>query len=1166
VPDSGREVVVVATVAEPYAQVLEDLEQIRKIQQLSYDDREVTRATLRTPTARAYLDGIFVSKPEETLSEYLFKPILGALGVHLHPQITTSEGWVDYLITNGFGNPVAIELKSLHARHDDRIRRVELQGKIEALRREFEDTKKNQVINYLKDYDYVIVTNLDQVYYFNREAMIGFSPYCVEDITRFLEDLRRTKSPWDLARQREDTVPRNQLDKTFFEDLKKWYSRFENIEWDLSGSGLRELKILLLNKFIFSQTLEDFGLVPFRFLRDAYEAARAKWEVKGPGRVLSEFFDGMDEWFYAYYDTEMFRTPILSHLLPTRKNHAAFIEAIESVLGFGLWDNALGKGLTHYNYRYIDEDIFGKSYETFLAEHRKEQGIYYTPQAITAHMAEGLVSELFEPVLKSLLSAIETSDFAEAMEKAKTFVSISILDPACGSGSFLVKALRRVYAAYKALEEQTRWAEQGQLWEPEDFAKRRVEVQKIRELIGLSPGEQGKRRMICLIIVRHIHGVDLDSRALDVAKVNLWKEAVKLAPDAFRYRSLTGDAGHILPNLELNFIHANTLVSPPDSAVVEAITVHRASDVAKLVALRQAYLRDPFKADTLNELIELRSDLKTWFTQACTPALPSTEPFLSPIDLFYLYFDENGVPVTRPVCDGIIGNPPWENIKPISKEFAAYHPEIFGNISKFSLAGPAFETMFEKKIKEPEVAALWKDYVGGVVRLSEYVTARYHLYGDGDLSLQKLFLERSLELSKQAVVLLLPSNFHTDAGTLPLRQEIMTNWRVKELLSFENRGKVWFGHVHPQYKFDIVHLIKGGPTESFRARFYIHDVSEVTEAFDYSVADIEYFSPYAKGISEFRNEADREMARRVKDAHPLLKEESHWFLSELHMSRDHALFGGKPTDIPLYEGKMIHQYDPFFREPAIWVPEAAGKSRLLQKEESRMRSFLAYHGKTSGLSKKDLKVFVDAHCADALERFRNGALEFDCEEYRLVYRSVGRSTDGRTLFSTLVPKSVFIGHSLNFPKPFAYRFGETTGIEQFRTITDLDMLVLMALFNTFVLDYYIRLRVSANITVFFIEELPIPTLAAEDKQQIADFAWRLLNTGESNAFDEFAARAGLRTTHASDAEKKETRARLEHFVASRIYGLDKSDMKCILSTFTFGTPDKGLMEAILSLF
>uniref|UniRef100_UPI002612E6B1 N-6 DNA methylase n=1 Tax=Thermococcus sp. TaxID=35749 RepID=UPI002612E6B1 len=137
-------------------------------------------------------------------------------------------------------------------------------------------------------------------------------------------------------------------------------------------------------------------------------------------------------------------------------NITSFMKRIKLILGVEGWRGAFQRGLLYYNFRKIDEDVFGKAYEMFLAERRKQMGIYYTPSEITRYMAKRLVKELFGPPKGELLEVLNSKEIDEkrAWELARKLASIAIVDPACGSGSFLIKVLREVYAVYDEIEEK----------------------------------------------------------------------------------------------------------------------------------------------------------------------------------------------------------------------------------------------------------------------------------------------------------------------------------------------------------------------------------------------------------------------------------------------------------------------------------------------------------------------------------------------------------------------------------------------------------------------------------------------------------------------------------------------------------------------------------------
>jgi len=531
---------------------------------------------------------------------------------------------------------------------------------------------------------------------------------------------------------------------------------------------------------------------------------------------------------------------------------------------------------------------------------------------------------------------------------------------------------------------------------------------------------------------------------------------------------------------------------------------------------------------------------------------------------------------------GVIGNPPWETVEPSEKEFASLHEELFRDvfpkgITKFSVSGKEFKRKFYMKLeKSPEVRELWDKYHSRIKMLSEFVRKRYRLSTEGKVTLQKVFLERAMELSKNAVNLLVPSNFHTDEGAMLLRKEIFEKYCLKELISFENRGNGWFKDVDSRFKFDIVFFTKEKCEKPFRAAFYVtrKDYEEWVEknggtfedfikaiTFEYPVELISKMSPGVLGVVEFRSANDVALVSRIRDNHQLWLEVYGRSLiqADFNMTTDNKLFNTSRKGLILYEGKMIHQYEPFFAEPRYWVEEDKGRERLLSKELSRVKKFLKAEGERLGLSGKELRYFINENFRLAKKNFEKGIFKLDYEEYRLAYRAIARSTDERTLISTILPKRVFMGHSLNYFKPFRYAIKDGKIVQE--RIPYEETLYLMALLNSFILDYYIRQRVSANLTMFFLYELPIPEAKPEIKAKIVELAFKLLY--RRGTYDGMAKALGINVEEITDEEeRRETRAELEAVITRDVFGLTKGEMEYVLSTFVYGKPDRKLMGMI----
>jgi len=148
-----------------------------------------------------------------------------------------------------------------------------------------------------------------------------------------------------------------------------------------------------------------------------------------------------------------------------------------------------------YNFADIDADILGQVYEQYLGKilqqtrsgkanlkegqaHRKEQGIYYTPTYIVDYIVKNTVEEL----LKNKKTKAE---------------NIKILDPACGSGSFLIKAFDYLY---------------------ENLSKTDKSEQRKFDL-------QGIHSIKTEILKNNLFGVDLDNKAVEITKLNLLLKA-----------------------------------------------------------------------------------------------------------------------------------------------------------------------------------------------------------------------------------------------------------------------------------------------------------------------------------------------------------------------------------------------------------------------------------------------------------------------------------------------------------------------------------------------------------------------------------------------------------------------------------------------------------------
>ncbi len=121
-----------------------------------------------------------------------------------------------------------------------------------------------------------------------------------------------------------------------------------------------------------------------------------------------------------------------------------------------------------------------------------------------------------------------------------------------------------------------------------------------------------------------------------------------------------------------------------------------------------------------------------------------------------------------------------------------------------------------------------------------------------------------------------------------------------------------------------------------------------------------------------------------------------------------------------------------------------------------------------------------------------------------------------------------------------------TGIKEYDVL-----LYVVAILNSFVIDYSLRLRVAANLTMFYIYQLPVPRLTAKDPAfaPIVQRAARLICT--TPEFDDLAREVGLgshKNGAADPVERARLRAELDG-LAAHLYNLTEEEFAHILNAF-----------------
>jgi hypothetical protein len=490
---------------------------------------------------------------------------------------------------------------------------------------------------------------------------------------------------------------------------------------------------------------------------------------------------------------------------------------------------------------------------------------------------------------------------------------------------------------------------------------------------------------------------------------------------------------------------------------------------------------------------------------------------------FHWGYEFDLVVVDRKGFDAIITNPPWEIFKPNDKEF-------FG-VGKNDEPPKEFEARRSKLLRVPATREAWLAYLSSYPHVSAFFRSAPQYKNQisivegkragSDINLYKLFLEQCHNLLREGgrCGIIIPSGVYTDLGAKQLREMLFGATQVDTLFGLSNE-KFIFEAVHHAFKFCILSFTKGGKSSEFRAAFrinpreaiaadrledFLHTPSEHVQV---SVDFIRRFAPDSLSVMEFKSSLDVRIAEKMA-GFPMLGEEvkGAWCLAlgnEFHMTNDSHLFKTEPGKgrLPLYEGKMIWQFDHKFSEPRYWVAEKEGREAILGRTPDT--------GQDAGY-----------------------------EYFRMGHRSVASSTNERTMIAAVLPPRVFFGHSINAT----------------RVPKDAEsLLYLTSALNSLVCDYSLRSSVSQNLTMFFVYQLRVPRLTKKDEafRPIVERAARLICTApefDDLAKEVFGERTSSRTIGATEAvERAKLRAELDGLVA-HLYGLTEDEFAHILTAF-----------------
>ena len=865
----------------------------------------------------------------------------------------------------------------------------------------------------------------------------------------------------------------------------------------------------------------------------------------------------------------LFADDRLPHLETARLRNKAFMEALYRLSW--LSDKT---GMVPVNWRAMETEELGSVYESLLelqpqlgddgktlifaseaaeqkGNQRKTTGSYYTP--------DSLVQALLDTALDPVLDKTEPDKL----------LKLTVIDPACGSGHFLLAAARRI---------ATR------------LARHRAEG---------TPALSDFRHALRDVARSCLHGVDRNPMAVELTKVALWIETVDPGlplgffdaqircgdallgvfdlkvledgiPDA-AYKPLTGDdkdtakyykkanqdatkgqggfdfgTGQVtMPEMKpmaLDFSGFRDL--PEDTVEQIGVKAKRFKELRK----GQTFIRAKAAAD-LYVAAFLLPKVGGAPVGASARTVPTTEELWMALNQGKMRQAMVEAPKTARRArafhwplefpdimesggfDVVLGNPPWDAMSPDYKEFfSVYDP----NIRQMSPAEQ--QEAYARLLGSPVILARWEQHCADLYAAVHFIksSGRYRLFaegnlGKGDFNVYRMFVETALAATKKGRVAaqFVPEGLYNGANATAIRRELFTAFRLEHLAGFENTKGIWFPSVHTAMKFSLYVAWKDGKTEKFNAAFRVNSTQKLAEfvaggGLRIPVSVVEEFSPDSLAVMEFSSQQEIDVCSKMYKILPkfgskIENQPYRRYMREIDMGTDRDLFESEPGGFPLFEGRMVDFFD--YRAKAY----VSGRGRAAEWVDLPFGSEAKKIRPQWYISKDRLPEKLTEQVG----------------LYRIGYCNVTSPTNSRSFIACLIPPNTVCGHSV-----------PTISSSNKSVATTL---LWLAVLNSFSIDFLVRKKVALNMVHTITDSLPLPRNWTEKAcyKDILHLTYRLVGVGsEMSGLAKHLAQEGIDVSKSPPCEeimeRDVLRAKLDVIVAREILSLNRDELTEII--------------------
>ena len=675
-----------------------------------------------------------------------------------------------------------------------------------------------------------------------------------------------------------------------------------------------------------------------------------------------------------------------------------------------------------------------------------------------------------------------------------------------------------------------------------------------------------------LIARRCIYGVDLNTLAVELARLSIWIHPglplTLLDHSLVRGNALVGigaieeirnrfersadslfpvDADNLLGQAKQPLTRLAKLA---DASLKDVDAARRAMEEARLAMGPTRALCDIIIAEALEPKIQFQPENwdkekhqihKSEAARHAAAALAGLQPLHFPVAFPEVFLRQ------RRGFDVILGNPPWQEATIEERAFWARHFPGLRSLPPRELE----RELARLQRQRPDLAKIYAAEVEEMGRLrATLTTGVYPGMGTGDPDLYKAFCWRFWNLAagdSGRIGVVLPRSAMSAKGSEDFRKSVFSAAAEVDLTMLLNRGGWVFDEAEHRYTIALAMIAHGkskGETIGLRGPFAMpaaFDAGHNSPSARFAPADVLSWNDSAS-LPLLPTEQSVEVFAQLRTAPRLdLNDGKSWRArpdTELHATAQKPL-------MELDSEKCPKGFWPVFKGESfdIWTPDTGKYYAFADPDE--VIPWLHAKRLRSGKSRRDSAhaEFILAHRQDKATLACNGA--------RIAFRDITNRTNQRTVIACLLPARMFLTNKAPY---LLWPRGDA-----------LDQAFLLGVLCSIPLDWYARRFVELSMNFFIFNPFPVPRPSRDDKRwrRVVSLAGRLATP--DRRFASCAKAVGVEHGPLQDGEKQDMIAELDAVVAHH-YGLSEKQLVHIFGTFHEGWEYEPRLKAVLKHF